>query len=112
MVSQYDVGKLMLNEFGKEQKIIDAKKIDEETNGSNEMFDFILTLSNIKLDRGLNDIDVSFTNKAGQEVDLYLYHSDLDIDKIDGQDFNGNDDLSRENTCSLELLKQIDNYQF
>lgn len=112
MVSQYDVGKLMLNEFGKEQKIIDAKEIDKETNGSNEMFDFVLTLDNVKLDRGLNDVDVSFTNKAGQQIDLYLYHEDLDIDKVDGKNFKGSNDLLRENTCSLELLKQIDSYQF
>ena len=87
MVSQYDINYLYLNEFGKPAKKIKAKDLDAETpKKSNPLYEYLLSI-NAKLDRGLNDCTVSFKNKYGQDVEIYLYHEDLDISDIDNKDY-------------------------
>ena len=87
MVSQYDINYLYLNEFGKPAKKIKAKDLDAETpKKSNPLYEYLLSI-NAKLDRGLNDCTVSFKNKYGQDVEIYLYHEDLDISNIDDKDY-------------------------
>ncbi len=87
MVSQYDINYLYLNEFGKPAKKIKVKDLDAETpKKSNPLYEYLLSI-NAKLDRGLNDCTVSFKNKYGQDVEIYLYHEDLDISNIDDKDY-------------------------